>query len=136
MLTNVLWFAYLSFLSPQHCPAWPKISEKMGLPGSFPRLKGALPQLGWVISLKVPVLNTLQLSTLCAYKIVQSLRPCVTGILCSFFFPNTSVYRYYSIFLTNHTCHLITTIVLLTLDFAEFVLLPRTSCFLVAYAPQ
>ena len=92
----------------------------MGLPGSFPRLQGALTQLGWVISLKVPVLDTLQLSTLCAYKFVQSLRPCVTGIPCSFIFPNTRVYHYYSFFLTSHTCHLITTIVVLTLDFAEF----------------
>ena len=66
----------------------------------------------------------------------SSLRPCVTGIPCSFFFPNTSVYRYYSFFLTSHTCHLIATIVVLTLDFAEFVLLPRTSCFLVAYTPS
>ena len=39
-------------------------------------------------------------------------------------------------FLTSHTCHLITTFVVLTLDFAEFVLLPRTSCFLVAYTPS
>ena len=108
----------------------------MGLPGSFPRLQGALTQLGWVFSLKIPVLDTLQLSTLCAYKIFQSLRPCVTGIPCSFFFPNTRVYRYYSFFFTSRTCHLITTIVVLTLDFAEFVLLPRTSCFLVAYTPS
>ena len=39
-------------------------------------------------------------------------------------------------FLTSHTCHLITTFVVLTLDFAEFVLLPRTSCFLVASTPS
>ena len=32
-------------------------------------------------------------------RIVQNLRPCVTGIPCSFFFPNTCVCRYYSIFL-------------------------------------
>ena len=108
----------------------------MGLTGSFPRLQGALTQLGWVSSSKVSVLDTLQLSTLCAYKFVQSLRPCVTGIPCSFFFPNTRVYRYYSFFLTSHTCHLITTIVVLTLDFAEFVILPRTSCFFVAYTPS
>ena len=40
----------------------------MGLPDSFLRLQGALTQLGWVFSLKVPVLDTLQLSTLCAYE--------------------------------------------------------------------
>ena len=39
----------------------------MGLPDSFLRLQGALTQLGWVFSLMVPVLDTLQLSTLCAY---------------------------------------------------------------------
>ena len=39
----------------------------MGLPDSFLRLQGPLTQLGWVFSLMVTVLDTLQLSTLCAY---------------------------------------------------------------------
>ena len=69
-------------------------------------------------------------------QIVQNLRPCVTGIPCSFFLPKYMCLSLLFNFLTSHTCHLITTFVVLTLDFAEFVLLPRPSCFLVAYTPS
>ena len=56
------------------------------------------------------------LNFMCLRQFFQSLRPCVTEIPCSFFFPNTRVSRYYSFFFTSRTCHLIATIVILTLD--------------------
>ena len=101
----------------------------MGLPDSFLRLQGALTQLGWVFSLMVPVLDTLQLSTLCAYENFSKLTSLCNWDSLLVFLPKYTCLSLLFIFLYEPyvppDCHYCNPHVRL----CRVCLLPRTSVF-------